>query len=147
MACWAPLNPGQKPCFRTSGGEIKDASLNALFTKWESVQFSLVRVQFTDPEMLHSNRSDAGREGPQSRLLPSSAQGCPVPLPGVAPGPLLVVCREEVCRWKTFPLSSLGAGLQVGNSGSVCKVGGKRGSRQLGSSLWFLDLLETRFWN
>lgn len=104
--------------------------------------------------MLHSDWNDApgastGEGGEQSRLLPSSAQGCPVtststivplPVPSIAPGRLLVVCPwEEVCRWKIFPLSSLGACLQVGDSGPVCKVMGKRGSRQLGSSLWFLD--------
>lgn len=84
--------------------------------------------------MPHSNQNDAGGEGLQSRLLPSSAQGCPVPVLSIALGPLLVVCK-----WKVFPLSSLGAGLQVENSGPVSKVGGKRASRQLGSSLfWFL---------
>lgn len=33
MACWALLSPGHKPCCGASGGEIKDASLNALLRK------------------------------------------------------------------------------------------------------------------
>lgn len=48
-------------------------------------------------------------------------------------------CAGKRSAGGSYSLCSLGAGPQVGNPGPVCKVREKRGSRQLGSSLWFLD--------
>lgn len=127
MACWAPLNSGQKRCFRASGGEIKDSLMNALFMKWKCSVLIGNGTTITEPQMFPSNQNDAGEEGVQSRLLRSSAQGCHVPLPSITYGPLLV-CLEEICRWKIFSLSILGAGLH-GRLTSCVQSQGARGAQ------------------
>lgn len=64
MAHWALLNPGHKPCCRASGGEIKDASLNALLRKWNCSV--LVSKDTTHRPQSAPSLNDAGREGVQN---------------------------------------------------------------------------------